>query len=156
MVRPEMEDTQFSWQKIHCIEKSQEPLSPNQRTIQNIPKRAKTVYPKEGAVEIRVCSTVSGIAEIYIYAARKHDGIVEMASGLIKTGAQTVERDNLLCYCVDNMQMENHWLTEPEISNVKDGWSRIMFRTHGYHRVFARVKFQSGTWYVDMVGLEKW
>lgn len=153
-VRPDMEDTQFHWKQIHRITASQEPLGPAEKSSANIPKRAKTVYPKEKAVEIRLSATVQGTAEVYIYAARKGGGVVEVASGLVRTGAQTIERDNQLCYCVDFISIKNHWLSEPKIASLKDGWARIMFATHGYHRVFARVKFSTGQFYVDMVGAD--
>ena len=153
-VRPDMEDTQFHWKQIHRITASQEPLGPAEKSSANIPKRAKTVYPKEKAVEIRLSATVKGTAEVYFYAARKDDGVVEVASGLVKTGAQTIERDNQLCYCVDFISVKNHWLSKTKIASLKDGWARIMFATHGYHRIFARVKFNTGQFYVDMVGAD--
>ena len=153
-VRTDMEDTQFHWKQIHRITSSQEPLSPNEKSIANIPIKAKTVYPKEKAVEIRLSATVKGTAEIYIYAARKDDGIVEVASGLVRTGSQTIERDNQLCYCVDFISVKSHWLSELKTASLKDGWARIIFATHGYHRVFVRVKFSTGQFYVDMVGAD--
>jgi len=153
-VRTDMEDTQFHWKQIHRITSSQEPLGPNEKSIANIPKKAKTVYPKEKAVEIRLSATAKGTAEIYIYAARKDDGVVVVASGVVKTGAQTIERDNQLCYCVDFISVKNHWLSESKATTLKDSWARIMFATHGYHRVFVRIKFSTGQWYVDMVGTD--
>jgi trehalose-6-phosphatase len=149
-----MEDTQFHWKQIHRITASQEPLGHNEKSSANIPKKAKTVYPKEKAVEIRLSSTVKGTAEIYIYAARKDDGVVEVASGVVRAGNQTIERDNQLCYCVDFISVKNHWLSKIKIASLANSWARIMFATHGYHRVFVRVKFSTGQWYVDMVGAD--
>jgi hypothetical protein len=77
-----------------------------------------------------------------------------VSSGLVRTGNQTIKRDNQLCYCVDFISIENHWLSKIKTATVTNGWARIMFATHGYHTIFARVKFGAGQWYVDMVGAD--
>lgn len=155
-VRADMEDNQFHWKQIHHIRESQAPLDPSQKTKENIPKEAKTVYPKESAVEIRLLSTERGRAEVYVYAARKDDCIVTVASGFAKTGNQTEIRNGQKCYYADKICVDNFWLTKILSSKCPDEAARIMFKTHGYHRVFVRLKFDVGQWYVDMVGADKW
>lgn len=152
-VRTDMEDTQFHWKQIHHITKSLKPLGPDQMTKENIPKNSKTVYPKELSVEIRLLSTKEGKAEIYIYSARKDDSVVLVASGMVKTGPQTEIRDNKLCYFADKIYLDKFWFTK--ILKAQHP-ARIMFNTHGYHRVFAIMSFTNDAqWYVDMVGADK-
>lgn len=149
-----VEDNQFQWKQVQKIEKSQNRLYPGQRDYLYIPKGAKTVYPKESSVEMRFSSTAVGTALVYIYAARKDDGIVDVAEGVIETGRQTITREGNICFCVDNINIKASWLSDMLLAQCRDGWSRVMFRTHGYNRFFVRLNFTEGIWYVDMVGAD--
>lgn len=146
-----VEETQFSWKQVQVISESQEPLFPAERGAEHIPQGAKTVYPKESSIEMRFSCNNCASAEIWIYAARKDDGVVDVANGIIKTGSQTLVKDREIRYCVDDIFLRNNWLSDFLLAQCRNGWSRVMFRTHGYNRFFVRLKGK-GTWYVDMVG----
>jgi len=151
----DMDHTQFHFKQIHHITKSQEPLKPEERTKTYIPRDAKTAYPGEKAIEIRFCSTqIRAEAKVYIYAARKDDDIVKVASGLIGTGSQDTKRNGQRCYYIEKIIIDDNWLSPIRIA--RSGVGRIMVRTHGYHRFFTKLKFESGEWFVDMVGCELW
>jgi len=148
----DMEHTQFHFKQIHHIKKSQEPLKADERSRAYIPKEAKTAYPGERAIEVRFCSTARrSHAHLHLYAARKDDDIVEVASGLITTGEQETIRGGQRCYYVEPILLKDNWLTP-----INTSGGRIIFRTHGYHRFFTRLKFESGEWFVDMVGSDTW
>jgi len=150
-----MDSAQFHFKEIHRIKKSQEPLGENERSQIYIPKEAKTAYPGETGIEVRFCSTEkAAVANLYLYGARKDDDIVEVASGFIVTGFQETKRHEQVCYYINNILINDTWLSP--IGITKGSVSRIVFKTHGYHRFFARLKFTTGEWFVDMVGCAKW
>lgn len=156
-VRNDMEDSQFHWKQIHFIRQSQSPLGPESRSKENIPKEAKTVYAKELAVEIRIlCSEKNAQASAWIYAARRDDCIVDVASGMVKSGNQYETRKGRMYYYIDSIFIDGRWLSPVRVCRCPGGVSRIMFDTHGYNRVFVRLSFDTGQWIVDMVGAPKW
>jgi hypothetical protein len=147
-----MELTQFHFKQIHHFKKSQEPLKPDQRTKEYIPKEAKTAYPGERAIEIRFRSTKKNSdARFYLYAARKDDDIVEVASGLICIGCQDTIRNGQRGYYGKKILINDNWLSPVVIAA-----GRLMLKTHGYHRFFVKMKFETGEWFVDMVGTDSW
>ena len=145
-----MDSAQLHWKQVERVTQSQGPLGPDQRDIRHIPKSAKTVYPGERMIEIRLACTVASKAQIYVYGARKDDEIVDVANGYVETGEQYTDRDMKRWHYVNRILLSSHWLS-PVVA-VDAAVSRLAFRTHGYHRFFVRIEFTQGEWFVDMVG----
>jgi len=149
--REDMQESQFHWKRIHTIKESQNKIV--MPSIEDIPKEAKTVYPKELAVEMRFAAIECKEADIYIYAARKDSDPVLVAEGELFVGNRIyIDELEKRYYFVDEIRLYNHWLSEIRIANVRNGCSRLIMRTHGYNRIFTKLEFEVGTWVVDMVG----
>jgi len=145
-----MDSAQLHWKQVERITQGQGSLGPHERDIRYIPNSAKTVYPGEKMIEVRLACTVASKAQIYVYGARKDDDIVDVANGYVETGEQCTTRYKKQWYYVNRILLSSHWLS-PVVA-VDASVSRLMFRTHGYHRFFVRVEFTQGEWFVDMVG----
>lgn len=149
-----METQQFHFKQVHKITVPNGPIDAMEMTCADIPADAKTIVPKESAVEIRFVHSHPNITvSVYIYAARKNDDICQVAWGTVTTGAQQTDRG----IYADRIVLFPSWLSPITIvGNNPNGMARICMRTHGYHRLFVRIDcFKIGVWYVDMAGMSK-
>jgi hypothetical protein len=140
-----MEVRQNKWEQVHKVDVPQ-------RSVSGVPSDAKTIMPREGALEIRfVGPDTSDIAEIEIYLARRSDDPILAARGSIQVGRQACERG---FYC-DMIDLVPCWLSKISVTNAMGSIARVCMETHGYHRIFVRVNGLR-TWYVDMAGMNSW
>lgn len=147
-----METEQFHWRQIHKIKKSQQELAPDKMSYKDIPADAKTILPKEGAMEIRFSCTRENVCAIaHLYMARRDDDIVNVATAYLKSGLQQTVRDGNACYYADYIRPAANWLRPVEaISPGLNQMARLTIDTCGYNKFFARISyFDDCMWYVD-------
>jgi hypothetical protein len=145
-----METMQFHFKQVHKIAERQEPMDIECMRYANIPREAKTILSKEAKVEMRFIHDLPNeTANLYLYAARKDDDICKVTSGTLTSGGQRTSRG----FYVDRIVVFQSWLSPVVVvGNNPNGMSRILIKTHGYHRLFALIDGK-GTWYVDMAGM---
>ena len=122
----------------------------------DIPKDAKTILPKEAALEVRFCCTKKNIwATAYVYMARKDDDITKVAVAGLKSGLQRTNRDGDGCYYVDDIRTYgDRWVRPAKAINPDmNGMSRLVLDTCGYNKFFVRIQYPDDCiWYVDTAG----